>query len=423
MALAVLMTVSVVPANVLAADEYVSDSVGIPGISTYADNPDTVEVGKTITIKGGGQYSRNHNWSATSKDGGKVNFTTDTNNYLVKVEGVTAGLVTITHTYGSWPMSNSEYFDITVTDNGQYTVTYNLNGGNGTVPEDVKGSSGDIINLPGGDGISRGNYELLGWSESNDANTVSDGKSATIYSLGGEYEITSNKTLYAVWGQNSGTRYGKIVIAIRTDGVIPDEPTIRYEEVYDYLPGINNGNVLDYFSPAHTVSGKENVSAALTQKFYEYVDENKGDRWDDQTEYVEWYVIKYQSNNGGEWHIDGVIREKSKVNLDYNGNGNTGGLAPDGKQYTPGSSATVEGNTNNLVKVGYDFDGWNTKADGTGTSYKAGDSIAMNKDITLYAKWKPKNSTKYVVQYYWQNVDDEEYSFHEKEEKSGRTNA
>lgn len=37
--------------------------------------------------------------------------------------------------------------------------------------------------------------------------------------------------------------------------------------------------------------------------------------------------------------------------------------------------------------VGYRFIGWNTKADGSGTSYSDGASVAFTKDTTLYAQW------------------------------------
>lgn len=40
------------------------------------------------------------------------------------------------------------------------------------------------------------------------------------------------------------------------------------------------------------------------------------------------------------------------------------------------------------VRTGYTFSEWNTKADGTGTSYRAGSELSVNADITLYAQWK-----------------------------------
>ena len=41
-----------------------------------------------------------------------------------------------------------------------------------------------------------------------------------------------------------------------------------------------------------------------------------------------------------------------------------------------------------FIRKGYKLVSWNTKADGTGTSYKVDDKIPATEDITLYAQWK-----------------------------------
>ena len=41
-----------------------------------------------------------------------------------------------------------------------------------------------------------------------------------------------------------------------------------------------------------------------------------------------------------------------------------------------------------FVRKGYELVSWNTKADGSGTSYKVDDKIPTTEDITLYAQWK-----------------------------------
>lgn len=75
--------------------------------------------------------------------------------------------------------------------------------------------------------------------------------------------------------------------------------------------------------------------------------------------------------------------------VSYNANGATSGIVPtDAIEYVSGSSVTVKTNSGSLAKIGYDFVGWNTEADGTGTNYSAGDIInSIQADITLYAKW------------------------------------
>ncbi len=75
--------------------------------------------------------------------------------------------------------------------------------------------------------------------------------------------------------------------------------------------------------------------------------------------------------------------------VSYNGNGNTGGNVPiDSNEYLSGNKVSIYGNIGNLVRTGYVFSGWNTKEDGTGTTYLANSSFTMeNSNITLYAKW------------------------------------
>ena len=73
----------------------------------------------------------------------------------------------------------------------------------------------------------------------------------------------------------------------------------------------------------------------------------------------------------------------------YDGNGNTGGSVPvDSTAYHTGDTVTVSGNTGSLVKTGSSFTGWNTAANGSGTSYSGGQTFAMESgNVTLYAQW------------------------------------
>lgn len=69
----------------------------------------------------------------------------------------------------------------------------------------------------------------------------------------------------------------------------------------------------------------------------------------------------------------------------YNGNGATEGSM--GMQVgDPDTNATIA--PNGYTRNGYTFQTWNTKADGTGNTYRPGDSITLTGDITLYAQWK-----------------------------------
>ena len=218
--------------------------------------------------------------------------------------------------------------------------------------------------------------------------------------------------MYAVWAQSAGKLSGKIAIAIRKDGTIPGEPSLQYAS-YTFLTSSRGNstlmsvdNVLDYINPAQTMVGKSNVESVLQPTFYSYVNNKNanGTYWNNATQYVEWYVVKYQ-NSDYAYHIDGVVRNKQNVYLDYDGNGYTDGLVPNGVQLVEGGSTTVSqagnyynGNSDwrDLKKAGYTFIGWNTSADGKGTSYQPGASITVRENTTLYAQWKAKG---YTVKY------------------------
>ena len=86
----------------------------------------------------------------------------------------------------------------------------------------------------------------------------------------------------------------------------------------------------------------------------------------------------------------GELRLSRIYNVSYNSNGATSGTAPvdDNSPYALGKAVTVLGNTGYLAKEGYEFSGWNTKADGTGTAYSPDDTFFIANNTTLYAVWK-----------------------------------
>ncbi len=63
--------------------------------------------------------------------------------------------------------------------------------------------------------------------------------------------------------------------------------------------------------------------------------------------------------------------------------------------YLPSSEAEAQDSM--FKRDGYRFTGWNTKADGTGTAYAAGDTVVMDKSQVLYCQWERVYSVKYEV--------------------------
>ena len=77
----------------------------------------------------------------------------------------------------------------------------------------------------------------------------------------------------------------------------------------------------------------------------------------------------------------------SSYGVTYNSNNATSGTVPANAYYVSGQTVTVPGNTGNLERMGYTFGGWNTKANGSGTTYAEGETFAITGTLTLYAKW------------------------------------
>ena len=79
------------------------------------------------------------------------------------------------------------------------------------------------------------------------------------------------------------------------------------------------------------------------------------------------------------------------LTINFNGNGSTSGSTAS-QQIVAGNTASL--NANGFTRNGYAFTGWNTAADGSGTSYADGADYAVtpatgNTTVTLYAQWGP----------------------------------
>jgi uncharacterized protein YndB with AHSA1/START domain len=85
----------------------------------------------------------------------------------------------------------------------------------------------------------------------------------------------------------------------------------------------------------------------------------------------------------------------------YDGNGNTGGDAPEDPKspYKSGSEVTVLGR-GDLAKTDSIFIGWNTSADGSGTSYRTGARFSISKDMKLYAQWDAFSAEAGVLEWF-----------------------
>ncbi len=77
----------------------------------------------------------------------------------------------------------------------------------------------------------------------------------------------------------------------------------------------------------------------------------------------------------------------------YMGNGATSGTVPVDSASPYSSSATVTVlPPGTLIRTGYNFSGWNTKPDGSGSSYAPGATFTILASTELFAVWTPRSS-------------------------------
>jgi uncharacterized protein (TIGR02145 family)/uncharacterized repeat protein (TIGR02543 family) len=256
------------------------------------------------------------------------------------------------------------------TQNPTYTVTYNGNGNTGgTVPTDANAyEQGANVTVIGNTGsLARTSFTFAGW------NTAADGSGAS-YAGGETFTMgATNVILYAKWTQNptySVTYNGNG----NTGGLVPTDAN-AYEQGASVTVKANTGNLTKTgftFAGWNTAADGSGTSHAGGETF------NIGNA--NVTLYANW-------------------TQNPTYTVTYNGNGNTsGGVPTDANAYEQGASVTAKTNTQNLGKTGFTFAGWNTAADGSGTSYAAGGTFNIGAgNVTLYAKWT-QNPT-YTVTY------------------------
>lgn len=107
--------------------------------------------------------------------------------------------------------------------------------------------------------------------------------------------------------------------------------------------------------------------------------------------------VTYQpGSTWGTTSYGGTLYAQWKINsyeVKYDANGGSG--APATGSFNHGSSYTIS--STKPIKDGYTFTGWNTKADGSGTSYSGGQTYSNNESLTLYAQYMENKANSYKV--------------------------
>jgi len=162
-----------------------------------------------------------------------------------------------------------------------------------------------------------------------------------------------------------------------------------------------------YIPHTYTVTFNANggTGASRTQTGFTYGEKKHLDRntftrtgyvftgWDTEPDgtgisYADREVVSYMSeedNGNVTLYAQWAFSSNSWI-ITFNANGGTGYMA---QQSLP-KNGSVKLNWNYFERDGYEFDGWNTKADGTGNAYYDRDDINgadFSGNVTLYAQW------------------------------------
>ena len=240
----------------------------------------------------------------------------------------------------------------------KFKVVYNANGAmDGIAPTDtneyVSGSFAQVLS-PGP--LVKNGYEFAGW------NTRLDGSGAQ-YAVGSTLTLRdSDVTLYARWTMSALYRvYYNANGATR--GIAPIDTTRYASGAIIKIPSAGNLS-----RDGYEFTGWNTTPEGTG--FQYSVDSTTFITNSDITLYARWVPV-------------------NQYRVIYIANGATGGAPPVDNSFYAFNMRTKVLGPSKLVKTGYEFAGWNTKADGTGKYYNPGDEITFQwMDAPLYAQWK-----------------------------------
>ena len=241
----------------------------------------------------------------------------------------------------------------------KYTITFNPNNGGNTFTGTAVYGTGDC-NVASSYNPTLDGYSFGGWYTGADGTGEQvydkDGKAVngTYWSGNGSTAVwkgTTNISVYAYWTAADTD----VTLYFYKDGVKDDSKTKTYS--------VKNGSTFN-------------------------ATDHAADSTFDNCHYVSVDRTSWKVPDEGTY--TNVYYETNELNVMYEGNGNTGG-STDGSPVKYGGTVTIAGN--GFTKTGHSFNGWNTAADGTGTSYPAGSTFvskpsAHGDTLKLFAQWK-----------------------------------
>lgn len=293
-----------------------------------------------------------------------------TDRLVFTVNGV-AALNTLSLTLAGMNVNSASYV-LPITNN----ITINIQSGNVTINQDAALLAGVQVNIAEGAGLTVANgkniyfYDRDEWNSDNFVWGPCKFKSVA-YAPGKAYNRTNNDLVDAKMDVNgSVTAIGAIYTTKGGADICSSGGTGKYIQqgapgtataTYQYNANGNNAVTIPI-----TAAKLHNADGTYT----ETATANAGD------------TINYVN---GVWGGE----EPAELTVTFEANGTEeypveGTMAP---QTVTAKTDTVL-TTNTFTREGYNFTGWNTAADGTGTSYADGATVNLTENTTLYAQWQ-----------------------------------
>ena len=250
-----------------------------------------------------------------------------------------------------------------------YTISYysNYPSGTNTLLYSDSAPGASTYTVPSTVRPTYSGYTFKGWASSKTATSAS-------WVAGDTWTMpTMNIAVYAVWATGSEASY----------------PVVYFT---NYPDGSTAGTVEGTYQVGTTVT----VSSSMTPSYSNYT-------------FLGWHLVDPSSNGANDQTLEvnavagdtfikasgspaflrAVWMENSKCTITYNANGGSG--APSAQTKYIDEDITLS--TTKPTRTGYNFAGWNTSADGSGTSYTAGATYTANDSVTLYAQWTANEDT------------------------------
>ena len=241
---------------------------------------------------------------------------------------------------GSRPKISLDNVSVTSTAAAvSHTVTFNNNGGSGTMTAQVASASTALSTNT----FTRTGYTFSGWNTAANA-------SGTGYANSASYSFSVDATMYAQWSANSNT------ITFDANGGSGSMSNQNINTAASANLSTNTFTKAGYSFAGWATTALGSVAYADAASY------TMG------TGNVTLYA-KWTANNN---------------TITFNANGGTGSMS----NQTIATAASANLSTNTYTYSGSVFSGWNTAADGSGTSYADGASYTMGtSSVTLYAQW------------------------------------